>query len=490
MKMNMIQIALALPVIVYAAYLGFVIYKVEKNQEASRAESYALGSGSYRKRIIFFTLTATMLGPTFTLGVVDSAFTYGFYYTGFFLLAMVQFFVTGKFFAGRMQSERGCRTVGDAIGRHYDRTAQFFTGVATVLQMILGAAALCLGGAMVLEAIWNIPQNWGAIIVGVAVAAYSLRGGMPAVVRTDRWQFIWMFAAITITIYAGFKAFAASPAGIAQAIPLQLAPLAPTVAIGLAFAFLLGEAFNPVYSVRAFMSEDPEAARSGFYRAGWFGVAWFICLGLVGAIAFNFLGGELPQVSSTLLVLLAEVFGAGTGAALLMGIVTAGILGLVMSTLDSALNAAAVSLSRDLLGTFTELTDDESLRYSRIGLFAVAFAGIFVTFFMESLVPILILAYNVWVPTIVFPFAYSLLRPGKIRRRSSAAIGIVGGIIGFFVVQELAVPYFPPILAGLVANAATFLIADKLFPADPPRPKKNGERAGDLAESKKLPSSA
>ena len=330
------NILLFIPLGIYVLYVLYKLYIVRKNKGADTSKKFAKGTNDYSSRIIFLTILATMIGPGYSYGAINKFYDYGLFYTLFFLLAIVQFWLFGHFFAGKIKSVgTEMETAGDILGKAYGKYAQILTGILTIFFSVAIVAVLGVGGGKVLSSITALPLNMSIVFIVSFITLYSFYGGIATVIKTDKVQFllICLFAIIGVI------------AGVIQLIKgTQIVEISDFVwnthnmpistIIGTAIAFFLGEAFIPVYSIRGLVSRNPETAKKSFKNASFFGLFWFIVLTFIGITAHLIdNNSELAYLS-----LIKTSFNGIVGASLI-GVAIAGMLSVVMSTLDSILNS-------------------------------------------------------------------------------------------------------------------------------------------------------
>lgn len=459
----MIHSALYIPLTVYVACLAYLLIGVIRRKEATTATTYARGTGAYRLYIIFATLTATMIGPTYSMGVVDQARQFGYFYTVFFVLSMVQLGIVGYFFAERLRTHASSAiTVGELMGGSYGRWTQAFTGIATIAQALAFTGVLCLGSAKVLNAVWSIPIPYGVVATAIVVSSYSVIGGLPAVIKTDILQFFFLCAVLVLGVIATFGLLSEHPSVLSATNIWHIDPVKfpTTEVISVAIGFFLGEAFIPIYSVRALVALDGSTAKKAFIYTAIFGVIWFVILTLFG-IASHSIQPDDGLYKIALFEVVARISSTEWISAFSVGIAAAGILGIAHSTLDSVLHSGAISLVRDLMHPFMKLSDKEILSYERNGMLLIAIFGSTLAFASSSLVDILFIGYSVWVPTVVVPLAALLL--GKVRHPIAGLAGIAAGVIGYVVGSWAQVPMMPPLLVGLLSNLMVFVGVNSLL---------------------------
>ncbi|MFC2121627.1 sodium:solute symporter [Bacteroidota bacterium] len=431
-------------------------------KEANTAEKFALHEKSYPRWIIFFTVIATMIGPGYSYGAINKFYDYGFLYTIFFLIAVLQLWIFGHFFVGRIKTLGvNARTIGDLIGQAYGKKSQIIAGLLTFAFSTAIVGVISLGGGKVISNILDIPLNISIVAVAAFITGYSMYGGIAAVIRTDKIQFVLICIFLIIGVIAGIYQFNSSTITTASITdflwPTAAKQMPLNTIFATAIAFFFGEMFLPVYSIRGLISKNKEEAIRGFKNAAYFGVIWFFALTFIGMTAHYFITNN--SVDDLYYIDLIKATYKGLGGSFLIGLGIAGMLSVVMSTMDSILNAGGVSFSRDIAEKVLKIDEEQKLGYSRYSIIIIAAFGIFITIFTKDIVGLLLWAYNLWVPTIIFPLGYYLLK-GKVKNPLSGFIGMLFGVIGWFTFEIIFKVKFPAIIIGLLLNATSFLIVE------------------------------
>jgi len=451
------NIVFYIPFALYVLYVLYKLYGTYKQGEANTASKFATGTRDYKESFIFLTILATMIGPGFSYGAVDMFYDYGFFYTIFFGLAAVQFWLFGHFFAGKIKNvSADSETVGDILGSAYGNRTQIITGILSVFFSIALVGVLGLAGGKVLASVTELPvEITTAIIVGF-VALYSFYGGIATVIKIDKIHFYLIITFLIVGLIACCFQFFSNDNSIEITnfvFNTKEMPVKEMIAIGI--AFFLGEAFLPVYSIRSIVSKNANTAKRAFKKSAWFGLIWFGLLTIIGVMAHS----VEHNTELTYLSLIFKVFRGNIVGELLIGIALTGMIVVVISTLDSILNSAGVSFRKDIIEKVFTINDEQKLSYSRLAIILVAALGTFITMFAKGIVSLLILAYNIWVPAIVFPLAYYLIR-GSVNNKKSGFMGVLVGFLGWLLFHVIPCGV-PAILAGLVLNVIAVLLIEK-----------------------------
>ncbi|MHC4808392.1 MAG: sodium:solute symporter family protein, partial [Planctomycetota bacterium] len=384
-------------VVAYALLLTFVAVRARAARDFAQ---FSLAGRALPLALVFGSLCATYVGPGFSIGFVGKGFKSGFLFLGIGLAYAVQNILVGLFVAPRLRALPDCHTLGDAIGQKYDRKCQILAGVISVSVCTFFAAVMAYAGAVVLNDIFGFQKFWSAIIVVALTALYTTFGGLRASVITDAFQFTAFAILLPVTLLLAlafhFGGGAANFVKEASAATAQgLSSTSGVKIVGLLAAFLLGETLIPPYANRALASKTTRISGNGFILAGLFSVVWFmvmISLGVVGRNIVPTVGDE----DKVLLNLVKSIM-PPEGYMLLLVI----LVSVVMSSLDSLLNAGAVAFAEDIVKPFVKLTDRSALnvgRWATVVIAAIAAAG---AVFVPSIIAGLLICYTIWASAIL-----------------------------------------------------------------------------------------
>ena len=269
----------------------------------------------------------------------------------------------------RADSERldGAVTLPQFLSRRVAAKTPLPTFVATALVLFFFAiytAAGFVAGAKLFEETLDLHYRV-ALWVGVgAVLAYTLLGGFLAVCWTDCFQALLMLAALATVAALGFAH--APPAFAPGGAELGALAIVGALAWGLGY-------FGQPHILARFMAID---ATASVPRARRINLAWMVLAG-AAAVAVGLAGRGHFGVEG--LVDAETVFIALAGDLLtpwLAGVVVAGILAAVMSTVDSQLLVAATALVEDVARPrFKRLRERHALPLSRITVAIIALAA-------------------------------------------------------------------------------------------------------------------
>ena len=248
----------------------------------------------------------------------------------------------------------------------------------------------------------NINYTTAMIVSAVIIVTYTVMGGFKAVSTTDFIQSIVMTVALIIVVF-----FGVSVAGgwdkvwkNAKEIPSYLSftdtfdPASGSsvsyggiVNIISTLAWGLGYFGMPHILLRFMAIEDENKLKLSRRIASiWVVIAMAVAvlIGMIGramtdkAGAIDYLNDS--SKSESIIVKIAELLSQnGVLAAIVAGVILAGILAATMSTADSQMLAAASSVSQNIVGEFfgKKLTDKQNLWFARATILVISIIAVF-----------------------------------------------------------------------------------------------------------------
>jgi len=439
-----------LPILVVAAYAVLLTFVAVRARAAREFAEFSLAKRALPLALVFGSLAATYVGPGFSIGFVGKGFKSGFLFLCVGLAYSVQNILVGLFVAPRLRRLKDCHTLGDAIGQKYDRKCQVVAGIISVGLCAGFAAVMARAGGVVLRNIFGLP-SWSSVVIIVAVTAlYTTFGGLRASVITDAFQFTVFAIALPITLLlvllfhldGGTATFAreasvATAGGFGSTSAIEI--------VGLVAAFLLGETLIPPYANRALASRTTRISRNGFILAGVFSVAWFMVMIALGVAARSIIPDGTSE-DDVLLSLVKSVMPAAGYALLLVVLVS-----VVMSSLDSLLNAGAVAFAEDIVKPFVKLSDKTALNIGRCATIVIAAIAAAGALAVPSIIKGLLICYTIWAPAILPALIIGLWvkRPRPLAGILSMGVGTLVAIMFQFIFPSaIEVPAIIPALGS------------------------------------------
>ncbi len=258
---------------IIAGYLLFIVVKgLRRSREISGPDDFLLAGRRVGWFFILCTTGATVIGGGASIGAVGKTFEWGVLMMAVSTAWYLQLVVSGLLVAPRFREAR-LYTVAGYFGHRFGRAPRSAALVLSLLFSvgILGAQMVAFGKIITL--LVPVAPYWLAVVAGgVVVTAYSTAGGLPAVIRTDVYQFVILLAGFALTLLLCVPELVQRADEIGRVVPEHFFALAgdkgPVFLITTFLAFLLGETFSPAYATRFCIGEDVRATRRGIVGAG------------------------------------------------------------------------------------------------------------------------------------------------------------------------------------------------------------------------------
>ena len=338
---------------ILVAYFGivtFIGWFVSRNLKSG--DDLFLAGRSLGVATIGFSLFASNISSTTLIGVTGQAYSSGISVANYELMAgfVLSFaaFTTIPLFL-RLQ----ITTVPEYLGRRFGPACRkYFSALTIFLTVFVDMAASVYAGVVVLQTFFP-SAPFIPLCIGLAVFAglYTAAGGLRAVVYTDVLQAIILLIGAGVISYMVFSQFGFSWAEATKALPdghMSLVRSADDPALpwtGLLIGVpILGWFYwsNNQYVVqRVLAARGIETARQGAAFAGMLKILPLFVMAIPGAMAAELLPG-LENSDLVFPTLVADYLPIG-----FTGLVLAGLIAAIMSTVDSTLNSASTLVLHD-----------------------------------------------------------------------------------------------------------------------------------------------
>ena len=405
-------------------------------------QDYALAGKSFGMLVIFATLSASFIGGGFSMGNAEKVFLVGISNIVALWGFSIKEILVARYIAPQMMRYPNAISVGDIMDEHYGKGARLFSGVFSLALCagILGAQIGAMG--YVFNLFLDVDRVWGVLIGCGIVIAYATVGGMRSVVWTDIIQFIVLAFGIPMTLYFGLQ-----HVGGWQAMQSNLPATHFT---------LPTEPLVPPYLQRLLIGKSSKDVIRGSLLSGLFSIPFFAITGLIGLVAL----AMQPSLDANLAM--PYVIQQAVPP-ILQGIVAAAIVSIIMSSADSFLNSASIAFSNDIVRPLrkTPLTAKAELMLARVVTLLVGIASMVFALSIDSVIDILIYAYNFWAPTVLVPLTMAILGCYVSRKRfiAGAVAGIGSAIVWNVVLQQ---PWqIDALVVGFFANLIAFTCVDR-----------------------------
>lgn len=337
-------------------------------RRTSTAHDYVIGGRSLSAPVAALSAGASDMSGWLLLGLPGAVFALGLGEAWIVVGLVCGAWANWRLVAARLRTDseqlQGAVTLPQFFARRVGARTRAPAMVATLLVLFFFAvytAAGFVAAAKLFEAVLGLDYAL-ALWIGVGlVLVYTALGGFLAVSWTDFVQALLMLLSLTVV---ALLAFVHAPA---EAVAVAVPGIGALALIG-ALAWGLGY-FGQPHVLARFMAID---AAASVRRARRINLLWMSLAGAaaiaVGASGRGYFGAGLDDPETVFIALAGELL-----APWIAGIVVAGVLAAVMSTVDSQLLTAATALVEDVVRpAAASLQDKHLLLASRATVVVIA----------------------------------------------------------------------------------------------------------------------
>jgi SSS family solute:Na+ symporter len=395
-------------------------------------EDFFLASRDLSAFLILLTLAGSWLGATSTLVSVDEAFHKGI--SSFWVIGIPSILTVIVFALILIRPIRRLPfvTLPDLMEMRYGRTVRHLAAFLIVWYMILLAASQMVAMGNFLKSFLGT-SYFMALLLGTAVVLlYSVFGGLFSVVITDGFQFFLLVIGILGLLFALL--------GMSSWDEVTLAAQAIEGGdffnfflgfdrnIWIAFSFTLAWIISPIVWQRVQAARTERDARVGLLGAGGIFFVFFGCIVMIGILSLP-LSMPGDQADNILSMLIQSFAGKLLGGILFLAIIAA-----IMSTMDTAINTGALSLTRDIYQQFIPSPHQKSaVLISRVATCVLGISAFLIATRLQSILKTLGLASEVMAEGMFVPGIAMIFLRGKYPTagKMSLILGSGYAILGF-----------------------------------------------------------
>jgi SSS family solute:Na+ symporter len=341
--------------IVLLFYFAFIIYRgIGYAKKHTNAEDYFLASRSLTWPLIGLSLYASNISSSSLIGMAASGYETGFSVFSYEWMAAVVLIIFSIFFLPFYLRSK-IYTLPEFLEKRFDSRSRYYFSALTVLTNIgVDTAATLYAGALVVRLIFPSVELWQTILIlAIFSGLYTIAGGLKAVVYTDAIQAVLLIlGSVLLTVLAFVKigsweaVKAVTPAQhfhIIQPLDDSFLPW-PGLFSGV---FLLGFYFwatNQFIVQRALGAKNLRHGQWGSLFAGFLKVSTPLFIMIVPGLMARVLYPGIEKANYVFPMLMFDLLPTG-----LLGLVLAGLIAAMMSSIDSALNSASTLVTMDFI---------------------------------------------------------------------------------------------------------------------------------------------
>ena len=344
-------------------------------KKKASSEEFFLAGKSLKWPMIGAALFTANISTIHMVGLASDGYRIGLVVGNFEWMAAFTLIILGLVFAPFYLKSK-ISTLPEFLEKRYgpgSRTAMAF--ITIIAAMLIHIGISMYAGAKVFEYFFHIPVIYSIVIIAIVTAAYTIIGGLKAVVVTDTIQAVLLLSGAVILTILGISALPGhgieNLSQFREAIkPDQLSMLQPlhdsagrlrefswfSVVFGYPILGIWYWCTDQTIVQKILGAKTTEDAQKGPIFAGFLKILPVFLMVLPGVIGYvlykNIIGTDN---NATLLVMIENLLPTG-----LKGLMAAGLLAAVMSTVEAALNSTATVTAKDIVKRIWPQTKDRT----------------------------------------------------------------------------------------------------------------------------------
>jgi len=369
-----IDLAIVIGYFVVVLVIGLLIARTTKT-----GEDLFLGGRSFGWGLIGLSLFASNISSSSIIGLSGAAYTTGIVNSVYEWFAAIPLIIAALIFVPLYLKNR-ITTVPEFLEKRYDRRSQLiFSGISIFTTIMVDTAGALYAGSLVLQFFFpGLPLWQTAVFLALLAGTYTIFGGLKAVVYTDALQAVILIIGCTTLTWMVFgkldyswdRVLAGVPEGHFSIVrPLDDKGLPwPGLIMGVPLLGFWYWSTNQYIVQRILGAKSLDQARWGVILAGFLKIIPLFIMVIPGAMAVS-LYPDLANGDAVFPMLVTEILPVG-----MVGLVLAGLVSAILSTVDSALNSSSTLIVMDFLKpSRPHLSAEDLAKYGRVTTFILMF---------------------------------------------------------------------------------------------------------------------
>ncbi len=406
------------PVVIYIVLLGYLGYR--SRRRGAGDEEFLLSSRSLTVPAFVATLVSTWYGGI--LGVGEFVYSYGISVWFVFGLPYYLFALLFAWLVAPKVRAANSYSIPDMLYRAYGRPGGLLGSL--FLLIMTSPAPYILMLAVLIQYFFGVSFIWSLLAGTFFSIFYVYQGGFRAVVQTDKLQFLLMFGGFVVLLIYLLR----DTLSFTQMFS-QLNALHKDAAGGMSWQnilvwFLIASwtFIDPGFHQRCAAAKTPQVARRGILISVAF---WFLfdsLTMLTGLYAVVLLPNIQPMMSYPLLA--QKVL-----PPFMNGLFVAGLLAIIMSTIDSYTFLSALTFGRDIWAQWRNVPS--SKRAVQAGLGLTAIIALALIYLAPSVIRLWYNLGSLFIPPLLLPLLAVYFPQWRLGRKSTFAVMLLSFSLSF-----------------------------------------------------------
>ncbi len=352
-------------IIILIYLLGVIAVGIYFGTKHKNAEDYFLAGRSLTWPIIGFSLFASNMSSNSLVGLAGAGYKDGYSVYSYEWMAVIVLILFAVFFLPFYLKNK-IFTIPEYLERRYSYAVRAYASfIAITLNILVDIAATLYAGGLVINLIFP-SLSLSIIIVGLAIIAgiYTVTGGLSSVMYTDAVQAVILILGSALITYMAYLEIGGWDAVYAITEPDHFKVMKPiddesmpwpSVFTGVLIIGFYFWGTNQYITQRTLASKNIRQGQWGAIFAGFLKLSILFIMIFPGAMA-RVLYPEIEQMDMIYPTMLFDLLPTG-----LLGLVLAGLIAAMMSSLDSGLNSVSTLVTMDFVQKLKPNADSKSL---------------------------------------------------------------------------------------------------------------------------------
>jgi len=417
------------------------------------------------------TLAATHVSAGTFVGTVGIIYTAGWSFGWVLLSIPLAYWFVAAVLAPRFTKVRQLTLPAFMEARYYSKGVRGIAAAVALVATVVYIQAQIVAGGLVANIVFGVPEEWGMVAFTAILLAYTVIGGMIAVVWTDTFQLVIMVLGAVLALPLAVRQVG-GPSSLlvlgesARPTVFQWGNLPSSLLFTMGLAFFLGSVATPEKLTRLYSMKDMPTIRRGVFFAVVAITGLNLMVFLIGLCAVVLFPG-LPNGDMAMPMVATAVLTPLLGALMLAAITSA-----MMSTVSSLLMVAGSALSVDLYQNLVNPGASPARRrwVDRFGIVVVGTVPVVLLLSgvgKGELVQLIVLLFTALMAS---SFAVPVVGGVFWRRatKEGAAAGMVGGIAAAFLWEAFGPESVHAVVPGFLTSLLLWWGVSLVTPPPPP----------------------
>jgi len=421
-----------LDLFIFSAFLALsLVLGFMSSTKVTNISEYAIGNRDFSTATLVATMVATWVGAGFFSNTLTETYRQGVYYLIPASVNSLVLILIGYIFGPRMGEFLGKLTISQSMGEIFGPRVKGITIIFSLLRSICYLGIQFKVSSTILELIFGTSGEYATIFSAIIVLIYSALGGIRAVTFTDVIQFFTFGCLMPIIAIIAWQALGHSSSikvwntlttnpifDLKEAFSLNNPKFYEMMGVCLFFSI---PKFGPETFQRIAMARSVSQIIRSYSIAG---LLCFLIQAVMTLIAILILSHNPRLDPNNLIGYIIDHYSFVTG---FRGIISVGIMAMIMSTADSVINSMSVIIAHDVCKPLGFKWSQNELWVARITAIFSSIAAVIFAIKVDSIFKLVLSFTGLYLPVVSIPFMITAL--GFRSSEKSMLVSMIGTVL-------------------------------------------------------------